>query len=132
MDTKKKSWRIPSVAVIVIALIGLAFTLFSVLESIGGFLQKPVDLSEGVGGLMQIVVFGLPFFILAWILWVKPKLGAILLILAGFGFGYFWFFHIQHHDWIVASLLIGVPILLGAITLIWPGKPVAAKTPTEA
>jgi hypothetical protein len=121
MNEKSKR-RIPPVSVIVVALIGVAFTLFSVLESIGGFFQKPVDLSAGVGGLMQIVVFGLPFFILAWILWVKPKIGAALLILAGLGFGYFWWFHIQVHDWIVASLLIGVPIVLGAATLIWPGK----------
>jgi hypothetical protein len=132
VNEKKKTRRIPSVAVIVTSLIGLAFTLFSVAESIGGFLTKPVDLSEGVGGLMQIAVFGLPFFIIAWILWVKPKLGAILLIVAGLGFGYFWFFHIQYHDWIVASLLVGVPIVLGAITFIWPGKTVAPKTPIEA
>jgi hypothetical protein len=129
MDEKKKPRRIPSVAVIVTLLIGFAFTLFSVVESIGGFLKKPVDLSEGVGGLMQIAMFGLPFFILAWVLWVKPKLGAILLIVAGLGFGYFWFFHIKHHDWIVASLLIGVPILLGVITLIWPGVRAADRKP---
>jgi hypothetical protein len=132
MDEKKKTRRIPSVAVIVTLLIGLAFTLFSVAESILGFLQKPVDLSAGVGGLMQIAMFGLPFFIIAWILWIKPKLGAILLILAGLGFGFFLFFHFNNPDWIVASLLVGVPIVLGVITLIWPGKPVTRKTPIDA
>ena len=124
MTEKKSTRRLPSIAFVVTLLTGLAFTLFSVLESIGGFTTRPIDLPAAVGGLMQIAMFGLPFFILSWILWVKPRLGAALLILVGLGFLAWMYFgwNWANMNMIVFSLLVGVPILLGVITLIWPGR----------
>ena len=127
MADKDRKRRLPSVAFVVTLLIGLALKLFSVVESIGGFLARPVDTSAAFGGIMQIVTFGLPFFVVAWILWVRPRLGALILILVGVVFGAWMYFGWSrpHNatDWIVRSLLVGVPIVLGVITLIWPGKP---------
>jgi hypothetical protein len=116
---EKTRRKIPSLAFIVTVLIGGFFTLFSIVESIGGFLTKPVDLSAGVGGLMQIVTFGLPFAVIAWLLWVKPKIGSLLLLIAGVSFGVWMYFGWRHpeklHDWIVPSMLVFLPIILGAL-----------------
>jgi len=125
MADKDRKRRLPSVAFVVTLLIGLALTLFSVLESIGGFLARPIDTSAAFGGIMQIVTFGLPFFVIAWILWVRPRLGGLLLILVGVGFAVWMYFGWNNplRDWGIPLLLVGVPIVLGLITLIWPGKP---------
>lgn len=120
METTGK--RIPSLAFIVTVLTGSFFTIFSVLESIGGFLKRPMDLTEGVGGLMQIAVFGVPFLVTAWLLWVRPKIGSIILMLAGFAFAVWmyldWARPEQLSDWMIPSLLVMLPIILGVYTLI--------------
>ena len=119
---EKTRRKIPSLALIVTLVIGLFWTGFSLLESIGGFLQRPVDLSEGVGGLMQIAVFSLPFFVTAWLLWVKPKIGAIALMLMGIGFGILMFSWIRSGTIdqyiIVQGSFILVPFALGLFTFI--------------
>ena len=113
--------RIPSLALIVTLVTGLFWTGFSVLESIGGFLKRPVDLSEGVGGLMQIAVFGIPFFVTAWLLWAKPKIGAIVLMLVGIGFAiwmYNWSRPNSIDQYIIQGMFTLLPFLLGLYTLI--------------
>ncbi|MCX6647387.1 MAG: hypothetical protein NTY09_13670 [bacterium] len=118
---EKSRRKLPSLALIVTLVIGLFWTGFSVLESISGFFQRPVDLSAGVGGLMQIVTFSLPFFVTAWLLWVKPKIGAIVLMLMGIGFGiwmFFWNRSGRIDEYIVRGSFTLVPFALGLYTLI--------------
>jgi apolipoprotein N-acyltransferase len=71
---------------------------------------------------MQIAVFGVPFFVTAWLLWVKPKIGAIVLMLMGIGFGILMFSWIRSGTIdqyiIVQGSFILVPFALGLFTLI--------------
>jgi len=119
---EKTQRKLPSLALIVTLVIGLFWTGFSVLESIGGFLQRPVDLSAGVGGLMQIATFGLPFFVTAWLLWAKPKIGAIILMLMGIGFAIWMFLGWGRpgriDEYIVQGSFTLIPFLLGLYTFI--------------
>jgi anaerobic C4-dicarboxylate transporter len=125
MKEKKRKRRKPSVAFWVTLLIGVAFMGFSGLESIGGYQSEPVKMDEAIGGLMQIVAFGLPFFIIAWILWLWPRVGGVVLLLTGLGFAVWMHFGWKNPNWGVALLLVGIPVMLGLITIIWPGKKVA-------
>jgi hypothetical protein len=129
MPEKKRVKRVPSVAFIATVLIGLAFTAFSVLESFDGFISRPIKLDAAIGGLMQILAFGLPFFIVAWLLWYWPRIGGAILLLMGLGFAVWMHFGMGRPDWIVTLLLIGVPILLGLLTIIWPGKSMSQRSP---
>jgi len=114
-----KPKRIPSLAFIVTFITGCFFTIFSSAEAIGGLIEKPFDLSTAVGGLMEIAVFSLPFWIVTWILWVKPALGGWLLILLGCGMGTFMLLRWNRMpDPFVLAMLVVLPIALGIFTVI--------------
>lgn len=113
----RRNKRLPSLALVGTVLIGGAVLIFSGAESIGGFLQRPIDWSAAVGGLMQILVLSLPYFLVAWLLWVRPKIGAILLICLGTGLGVWMFIDWNTTYWYIGVLLAGVPIVLGLFTL---------------
>jgi len=114
---------LPSLAFIVILILGIFFSLFGFAESIGGFTSKPIDYSLAFGGLMEFGVFGLPFLVIAWLLWTRPKIAGLLLMLLGVGMGVWmfldWNIEIRPGDAseiIMPSLLTVLPILLGAFT----------------
>jgi hypothetical protein len=118
MTEKKLHRRLPSIAFVVTLLTGLFWTWFGVAESMGGFFKKPFDPSFAVGGLMEAATFGLSFLFVAWLLWVRPKIGAIILTVIGLGFGAWIILDFSHRDWIVVSLLAGLPIILGVFTFV--------------
>lgn len=113
--------RIPSLAFIVVMVIGGFFFLFSLAELIGGIVSRPLAWISIVGGLFQMLVFAYPFFIVAWLLWFRPKIGASVLICLGLAMGIWmilgWRRPEDLDDWIVPSLLSLIPLILGAFTL---------------
>jgi len=127
--------KLPSLAFIVTTLVGGFFFLFSAAESIMGFIQKEEDFS--IGGLMEILVFSLPMFIVAWFLWAKPKVGAVLLMILGVGMGVFmysihWKAPTTFDDWAIMAVFTIVPFALGLFTFIRettnPSRPLANNT----
>jgi hypothetical protein len=122
MVTGNTKRRLPSVALIVTMAVGLFWTWFSAMEFLGGITKSPPAMDEVVGGILQILTFGVPFFVIAWFLWSKPKIGAIILIAAGLVFG-IWIGGSWNNmdrgifDPVLWSF-IGAPIILGAYTLI--------------
>ena len=118
----RRNKRLPSLAFIVTSATGVFFLLFSGAEAIGGFFQKPFDPSAAFGGLIEIATFALPFLIISWLLWVKPKIGAALLILVGIGMGIWiafgWNLDSFSDDFVIPTLLVGLPVVLGGFTLI--------------
>jgi hypothetical protein len=110
--------RLPSLACMVTLLTGCAFFLFSSAESIGGFTTRPIDWGFAIGGMMEVLCFSLPFFIIAWLLWVRPKIGAVLLICLGLVMGTWMLLGWRMTDWVIPSLLVFIPIVLGVFTFI--------------
>ncbi len=116
--------KMPSLAFIVAMISGVFFFLFSLAECIGGFSSRPIEWTAAIGGLMQIAAFALPFFAVAWLLWFRPKLGAIVLICIGIAMGTWMIldWNLQNmqtwDDWMIPGILAGLPIVLGAYTLI--------------
>lgn len=114
----------PSLAFIVTLITGGFFFLFSLAECIAGFASRPIEWTAAVGGLMQIATFALPFFAVAWLLWFRPKVGAIVLICVGAAMGVWMIlgWNLQNmqtwDDWMIPGILAGLPIVLGAYTLI--------------
>lgn len=109
---------LPSLAFICTVVIGSAILYFCAAVSVEGLQQGPIDWMETAGGLMAITLLTLPFFIAAWLLWIRPVIGAILLICIGAGMGWFFEFDWQHNDSIAQSALIIVPVVLGLFKLI--------------
>jgi thiol:disulfide interchange protein len=96
--------------------------LFSLAESVSGFVSRPYDETMAIGGLIEIATFALPFFVIAWLLWVRPKVGALLLICLGVAMGIWttldWRAPRTVDDWVIRAVLVAAPFLLGAFTLI--------------
>ncbi len=118
----RRGKKLPSLAFMLCILAGGFFLLFSVAESISGFTSTPMDPSAAYGGLMQIGIFSLPFLIIAWFLWHKPKIGAAILMLLGLGMATWMYFDwnrpTEYHEWVIPGILAGLPILLGGFTFI--------------
>jgi len=112
--------RLPSVAFIVTLLTGLFFLAFGIAESVSGFAQRPISMPEAVGGLMEAARFGLSFLVIAWLLWVRPMIGGVILVALGIGFAIWMYigWNLNNLDWYIATLLVGLPIVLGAFTTI--------------
>ena len=116
--------RMPSLAFVVTLITGGFFFLFSLAECIGGFASRPIEWTSAVGGLMQITIFALPFFTVAWLLWFRPKIGAIVLICIGAAMGTWMVidWNLQNmqtwDDWMIPGILAGLPVVLGAYTLV--------------
>jgi len=113
--------KIPSLAFIVTTLVGGFFFIFSGAEFVIGLFESPEDFS--IGGLKEILVFSLPMFIVAWFLWAKPKVGAVLLMILGIGMGVFmylihWKAPTTFDDWVIMAVFTIVPFVLGLFTLI--------------
>jgi hypothetical protein len=120
-ESKPRTRRLPPFAAFVTLVIGGFFFIFSLLESIGGFMQKPIRWDFAVGGLMEILVFSLPFLVVTWLLWVRPKIGGILLIAIGISMAVWmwigWNRPDEATEWIIRLIFTAVPILLGLFTL---------------
>ena len=119
---RKRRWKWPPFAAFVTLLIGGFFFLFSLAESIGGFTERPIRWDFAVGGLMEIATFSLPFLIITWLLWVRPKIGAILLIIFGVAIATWMYFGWNRPgdsvEWIIRLIFTAVPIILGVFTLL--------------
>ncbi|MFH1676514.1 MAG: hypothetical protein ABIC40_05760 [bacterium] len=114
-----KPKRVPSLAFIVTCITGIFFTIFSGEEAIVELSKKPFDVTAAVSGLREIAIFSLPFWIVAWILWVKPVVGGWLLIMLGCGMGAFMLLRWNGMpDFIMLGLLVLFPIVLGIFTVI--------------
>ncbi len=121
MADKKSRRRIPSAAFLVTLVTGLFFTWFGLMESISGFFQKEIKWDMAIGGLMEALVFGASFLVVAWLLWIRPKIGSIILICLGSGMGIWMYFdwNIPNNPggWIIPGIIVGLPIILGIFTL---------------
>ena len=121
-ESKPRPRRLPPVAAFVTLVIGGFFFIFSLLESIGGFLERPIRWDFAVGGLMEIAVFSLPFLVVTWFLWIKPKIGGIILIAIGFAMTvWMWGSWNRPNDiteWVIRLIFTAVPILLGLFTIL--------------
>ncbi len=122
-----------SIASIMCFVLGGLFALFSGTESIGGFTRRPIDPAFAIGGLMEIATFALPLFIAGWLLWVHPKIGAWVLVCFGLTMGIWmtfgWAVPRNVTDWVIRILLIALPIVLGALTLLI--RPSSLRTPSS-
>jgi len=121
-ESKPRPRRLPPVAAFVTLVIGGFFFAFSMLESISGFMERPIRWDFAVGGLMEILVFSAPFLLATWLLWVKPKIGGIILIAIGFAMTvWMWGGWNRPNDiteWVIRLIFTAVPVLLGSFTLI--------------
>ncbi len=113
--------KLPSFATFFTLIVGGFFLIFSTAEFISG-LGPNGDITEVVGGLLQILVFSLPFLVISWLLWTRPKIGAILLTLVGIAMGVWmirdWARPEEVMDWMVPMMVCGLPIVLGLFTFI--------------
>jgi hypothetical protein len=115
--TDKTTRKLPSLALVITLLTGTALLIFSGAESISGFIQNREDFS--IGGLMEIITFAVPFFIISWFLWKKPKIGAIILMCTGATLGVWLYgFWGGQVELVVGILLVWLPLALGIFTLI--------------
>ncbi|HDS29763.1 MAG TPA: hypothetical protein ENN67_01840 [Firmicutes bacterium] len=117
MTTHIRKRRLPSAAFVITLLTGIFFTWFGLAESISGFLAKPKDMSFLIGGLLEAATFVLSFLIIAWLLWVKPFIGGVMLTCIGIGMGIWMLLGWNLHDWIIPTILVGLPIVLGGYTV---------------
>lgn len=121
-DEKPRRKRLPPFAAFVTFIIGGFFFMFGLLESIGGFMERPIRWDFAVGGLMEIAVFSLPFLVITWLLWARPKIGGIFLIGVGLMMAvwmwYEWNRPASLVEWIIRLVFTAVPVLLGAFTLL--------------
>ncbi len=109
--------RLPSVAFVITLITGAVFTWMGLRESAGGFLRWPIDITEAVGGLLEAVTFGVSFLVTAWFLWVRPRIGGYLLINLGLALGIWIAAGWAISSWLIPSLLVGLPVMLGVLTL---------------
>jgi len=120
MSYLKRLKRLPSLAFLVTLATGLFWTWFGLAESYFEFLKEPRDPGSVIHGMLESAVFGLPFIIIALVLWFRPVIGACVLIALGCAFG-IWIklsWNIQRLDWMVATLLIFCPVAFGIFTLV--------------
>ena len=111
--------KVPAFAFSMILMIGVFFFLFSLVEAIGGFASRPIVWTAAAGGLMQIAVIALPFFTVAWLLWFRPKIGAIILICLGVALAFLFRIDIKDLMDPIMAVLVGLPVVLGIYTLCW-------------
>ena len=119
MTESKTNKRIPSLAFLVTLATGLFWTWFGLTESISGFLKDPKDPTEIFGGLLQALIFGGSFIVIAILLWRRPRIGAWILIALGVAFGIWMLldWNLENTDPFVLAVLVGLPLGLGAFTL---------------
>ena len=121
-ESKPRSRRLLPFAGWVTLVIGGFFFIFSLLESIGGFLERPIRWDFAVGGLMEILVFSAPFLLATWLLWVRPKIGGVLLIAIGVAMAVWmwggWNKPDDATEWVICLIFTAVPILLGFFTIL--------------
>ena len=115
--------RQPSGAMVVMLWIGINLLIFSSFYLIGGLSERPIEWTAVIGGLMPVLKLTLPFFFMAWLLWVRPKIGAILLVCIGIGLGVWMYLGWNLGDMnlinvILPASLAAIPIILGLDTLI--------------
>ncbi len=126
MTESTRPKRVPTLAFVVTVVTGLFFTMFGIAESISGFARRPIEWSEAFGGILEAFVFGFSFLTVAWILWVRPKIGALILVVLGIGMGTWMIldWNLDPDNWYIPTILVGLPIVLGLFTLIREkGKP---------
>lgn len=121
-ESRPRSRRLPPFAAIVTLVIGGFFFIFSLLESIGGWMERPIRWDFAMGGLMEILVFSLPFLVATWLLWVRPKIGGLLLIAIGVAMAIWmwgsWKTPSELSEWVIRLIFTAVPILLGLCTIL--------------
>ena len=123
MNAEAKPRRLPSVAFIYSLIIAILLLLFSGAESISGFMTKPFRSDEAVGGFLEIATFTLPFAVAAWFLWIKPKIGAAILVIVGLAITIWmtvgWNRQAMANSMYLVPILLGIlPIIIGGTTLV--------------
>jgi hypothetical protein len=118
MNTGNSTLKIPSLAFIVSLLTGFFWVVFGLAEGAVGVMKSPPDYMVMAGGIIEALTFGLPFLVIAWLLWWKPKAGSILLMIVGAAFAVWMAIGWTVINWIVPVVLVGIPLILGGYTLI--------------
>jgi nitrate reductase NapE component len=113
--------RIASSAVVATLIIGIFFTWFGLMECAIEFVSRQLRLGEAIKDVTESVAFGLSFILLAWILWSKPILGGILLVMAGFSFAVWmyndWTSPVSIADWCIRAIITVIPVGMGIFTV---------------
>lgn len=117
MDKQHSKKSLPSVAFFITLATGLFWTWFGLTEALSGLFKSPREGIE-VSGLFEATIFGLSFIVIAFLLLRWPKLGAMILVCIGIGFGIWITGSFSRIDPLVFTLLTGLPVLLGAFTLV--------------
>ncbi|HEX9745879.1 MAG TPA: hypothetical protein VGB30_10680, partial [bacterium] len=99
-------------------LTGFFWVVFGLAEGAVGVMKSPPDYMVMAGGIIEALTFGLPFLVIAWLLWWKPKAGSILLMIVGAAFAVWMAIGWTVINWIVPVVLVGIPLILGGYTLI--------------
>jgi hypothetical protein len=113
VPTPKAVHRKPLLAFFYCLILGLFVVVFGILESMSGFSSNPVRNDFAVGGLMEAIIPGGAFLLVAGMLWVHPTIGAILMILMGVGLSFVF-------GWtpkMMEPFLVYAPIILGIFSL---------------
>jgi len=117
----RRNSRLPSLAFIVTLLTGLILGIIPLGEALSGLFTRPMDTNAIIGGIIEFVVLALPFLILSWLLWLRPRLGGLLLIFVGLAFGIWTALEWAYMAWVIFFLMVVFPMFLGVFTLINEG-----------
>ena len=94
--------RLPSTALVITLLTGLSSICFGLIGP--------------TGGRIEAILFGLSLLVIVWLLWIRPRLGAMVLIMVGAGFGTWMLCGWPIGGWTIPAALVTLPIILGAFT----------------
>ena len=114
--------KIPKTGVVFALVTGGFFLLFGMSQLLIGLSSKPIDWTGAAMGLREAVWVGLGMILIALLQWGRPKLGSLVLILAGTGYGIWviqdWSIPSGMGLWLTRLLLCVFPITIGVISLI--------------
>ena len=112
--------QIPSTAVMATLVVGLILIWLGLMQCTVEFVTRQMDLRNTVADVADSVAFGLGFLALAWILWVKPWVGGILLTISGIAIGVWisndWGNPKNTIDLVVRTIFSFAPIAMGVFT----------------
>ncbi|MCX6647388.1 MAG: hypothetical protein NTY09_13675 [bacterium] len=126
MADSQKPVQIPSTAVMANLVAGVILTWLGLMQCAIEFVTRQLNFHGAISDVTDSVAFGLGFVTLAWILWVKPWVGGILLTIAGLAIALWinndWDSPKNIADWVVRALISIIPIVMGVFTVTFESR----------